>query len=88
MSGDSVIFGKIGEEYGDWLTRVQVIKKKGQHRFVAWMTVKGDRIYEFVEFFNKQKRTSNTTDASNRKKGGRPCHEEHVSGRHQEATGT
>jgi len=24
---------KIGEEFGDWLNRVQVIKRKGQQRF-------------------------------------------------------
>ena len=57
---------KIGEEFGDWLNRVQVIKRKGQQRFVAWVTVKGDRIYDFVELFNKERRIGNSTAAPKR----------------------
>ena len=48
---------KIGLDFGDLLTRVQVIKK-GPKRFVAWVTVVDDNIYPFVESFNRNKKMS------------------------------
>ena len=56
---------KIGNGCDDWLTRVQVVKK-GKQRFVAWVTVKGDKMYEFVDLFNKEKRIGSSTAALKR----------------------
>ena len=47
----------IGMNYSEWVTRVQVIKGDKGH-FIVLVNVKGDKIYEFVDEFNKTGRIS------------------------------
>ena len=49
----------IGMTYSNWITRVQVIKWDKGH-FIAWVNVKEDKVYEFVEDFNSTKKISHT----------------------------
>ncbi len=50
---------KIAMSYSDWITRVQVIKWSKGH-FIAWVNVKSDKIYDFVEVFNSTRKIAHT----------------------------